>query len=265
MISHRVDDTLFLFLARSFARLGSVALTYDLSSTELSTSIQGFSHLDFIPLVTGLTRVGFVFALSVTECSTLGSSSFVRSWLHTGLAALASDFTHGGSAPSSQQHACLGLALLVVGMSCLGLVFALSVIESSTLGLLLFPRSFARLSSVVLALQFTHLGSPLFLRGMTYLGFLSLTSGVSRLSSSSLILDAVNSESALLIRSFAHLEPVLLIADLSHFNFALLAHSFARVGFIPLLFGLARVGLVFSLSIVDCADMGLLLLVQSMV
>ena len=70
-----MDFSMFL---RSFACLGSAPLVSDCSHVDLSTFPHSFSKLGFLSLAVGLVRAAFVFFLSVSEVSTLGSLMFLH-------------------------------------------------------------------------------------------------------------------------------------------------------------------------------------------
>jgi len=70
----------FLTFPRSFACLGSLPLASDCSHVDFSTFPHSFSKLGLLLFALGLVRAAFVFFLSVSDVSTLGSLMFLHGY-----------------------------------------------------------------------------------------------------------------------------------------------------------------------------------------
>jgi len=91
----------------------------------------------------------------------------------------------------------------VLGLSRVGSVFSLSVMEIANLGSSMSLRSFTRLGSSMSVFDFLHLGSSLSLRCFTRLGSSVSLLGMARVGSALSLVDCANFGSSLSVRSFA--------------------------------------------------------------
>ena len=133
----------FAVPVRSFACLESVLSVLDFGSLGSLVLFQGLSHFESSVSICGVARVGSVFALSLIDTCTLGSTLSVRSFACLGSLLLTLDLAHMGSLMLLRSCAHLGSAVLAVGLSRPGLVFALSVVDATSLGFSLPARCLA--------------------------------------------------------------------------------------------------------------------------
>eukprot|EP00913_Durusdinium_trenchii_P009304 g8743.t1 len=198
-----------------------------------------------------LQRSSFVFLLSVVDSAFSGSSLFLHTMARFGPCVFASDFFRLGFVLPSHSHSQVDLVVLVMGLSCLGFVSTLSVIESTLLDSVLSAQSLVQLDLPSLALQFAHLGSLTSPRSFACLGLVASLFGSLRLGFTVLMSDATSFGLAPLLRSFAQLGPAILVFDFTSFELPMLLR-----GLMLLVLGLTRAGFVFSPSVVDTANLG---------
>ena len=164
----------------------------------------------------------------------------------------------------TRSPAHLGFSFLLIGSSCVGSVFSLSVIESSQLGSMLFLHSYSCLGLVLPALDFLHLEFSSPLRGHTYFGFLFLVFGMTKPASQLSVLDFVTTAFSVSLRSPARLGSSLLVLDFAHVDSPVLVRSFVHPGLVASTLGVARLGFIFSLLVVDYTFSDSLLSARSM-
>ena len=231
---------------QSFARVDSSLPSLDHSTPELPLSLRGLGKIGLTSPASGVTRADLLSLLSVTETAALGSLMPTRglSCLGTNLPALSS--SHAASVSSSQSFMRSGSMATAFGMSCVGLVFALLVVDVAQLGSAFFARRFARtglgmsplsaawpdpstpsrshthLDPVLLAFQAHRLGFPSLVLGVSLLGASLLSRSLSRPDASMLPFQAASLEAFSLLRSFSCLGSRLLVVGLTCVGFVFL-------------------------------------------
>ena len=250
-----------LVFARSFVCPGSLPLVLDCSCFDLPVSLQAPGKMELVLLVFGLTRVGFVFSLSVIDSALFGFLASLQSSAKLGLALLLADhvasdptiplhsFARSGSTlfvldlskfdPSLplHQHARLGLTLSLCGLFRLGPFMPLFDLAKFELALSL--RSSACPGPLVLILEFSHPDFLTFIHDFARLEFSLPTSGISRADFVFFlpVIDSTHLDLSILLRSAACLESALLVLDHSVIESSPFPHSFAQLGlFILVLF-----------------------------
>ena len=135
---------------RSMTRLGSCLSALDLAHMDPSMSIHSSTRLEFMLLVIGLTCLGLVSSLPVTDCTNSGSPLLARSFARPGLAPLALD------------HPRPGFVLPLRSMAHSD--FAVPVLDPLRPEPLPSPHSLGRPELAVFVLDLLRLGSTLSLR-----------------------------------------------------------------------------------------------------
>ena len=242
------DASMFL---KSLARPGSTLLTPDLVNVgsilfvqKLARQGSALSALDCghsgaaLPMrspfrcgstssLSGLSRAGFVFALSVCSRSTPGSSlpprsparpgpaasapgslsfestSLSQSLGRLGLSASALQYSHLGPSLSLQDSARSGSTASVAGCSRAGLVSSLPAAAVSQLDFSSSPRSSARVGLAMSALDSLRLEPFLSAQTPTHLGFIASLNGLARLDSPPVVPSSSRVDLLVLLRSFA--------------------------------------------------------------
>ena len=221
-----------------------------------------YSRIESAVSVFGLSRVGFVFLLSVIDASTSGSLASVRSFARLGSALFTLDFSNVESLMLVHNYVRVGLALLCWGLSRIGFVFALSVIDATQLGSLLSVRCFTCLDSVAFTLGFDHIDFPSFVRNHLQPALTMFVLGMVRVDSSVSIPDFGTVDFSLFLHSPAQLDSALLALNYAKLDFPFLLRQFAHLEPTASIFGLSRAGSVFPLFLVDAATFSSLLSLQ---
>ena len=184
----------------------------------------------------GLSRAGSVFSLSLVEVAQSELLTFLRSFSCAESVASTMDLAKLELILFLQSHARPEVAAPAFGMSCLGSVFVLSVIETAWIGLFLSSQSSSRPASCVFAPGCIQPGSASLLR----------SSG--KISSSALALDLLRLESLLLPRGSHRPDSAVLLVGLSRIDFVsfLLVVSSSRLGLFLPTRSLAQPGVVVS-------------------
>jgi hypothetical protein len=123
---------------------------------------------------------------------------------------------------------------------------------STVLGSWLGPLQVSGTFSVF---DYARLGSSLSVLDMTLLGSTLSLRSFARLGSSLSVLDFIHVGSSLSIRSMSRLGSALSVIDFVHLGASVSVRSVSRLGSSVSLLGLARLGSVFSLSVLDVAEM----------
>ena len=184
----------------------------------------------------GLSRAGSVFSLSLLEVSQSELLTSLRSFSCGESPTPTMDLAKVEPILFLQSHAQLGVAAPAIGMSCLGSVFVLSVIETAWLGFLLSPQSSSRPASCASAPGCIRPGSASPLR----------SSG--KTSSPALALDLLRLEPLLLPRSYNRQDSAMLLVGLSRLELVsfLLVASMSRLGLFLPTRSLAQAGVAVS-------------------
>ena len=204
-----------------------LTLALDLLHLELSSLVQSSGRVDLAFPVCGKLQSDFLlFSLGFVH---VGLPLFLRSFSCSGSVLFALDFAKAESSVFAKSFAQVGLASSIFGLSRVGFVFFLPLIDTTILGFFSLLRSFAHPESALSVVDFVHMGFILLIRGHARLGpFL-------------LMLDFLSLGFLASMRNSVHLESVLL------------------------LFGLARTDLVFFLPVTDGTWLGSLPFVRGSV
>ena len=153
-------------------------LVLDRAHFEAPLPLQSLAQLELMPPALGLTCLGFVFSLSVTERAHFELMPSARSPTQLDPAPLTSDFGRMGPLmlPRSWSH--LGASVPVTG-TC-RLASMLSASDLTELDLVLLVHSSCRLDLALPVLDPTRLGLPPLLRSLSRFGFLVLVPGACR-------------------------------------------------------------------------------------
>ena len=127
---------------RSLACSGFAMPVLDFLHLGLGLSPHSLTQLDFVLLLLGLSRVGPVSLLLLTDSTCLGPSLLVRGAGCLELAMSVLDFLHLGLSFLLRSCACLGSAVSVFGLTRLGPVFLLPVVDNVHLDLSLSLHGF---------------------------------------------------------------------------------------------------------------------------
>lgn len=169
-----------------------------------------------------------------------------------------------GASTPAQFCARIDLGVLLLGLSRVGPVFSLSVLEFTHLDVSLVARSFARIGVVILVLDLFYLGPSMPSRFGARLGPTSLLMGTAWAGISLLVTEPVFLGSSLPLRSRSQSGPSLLATDLLHLGALMPLHSRVRLGSPAPSLGLARSDIVFSPPVTDYTHLGVSLSVRSM-
>lgn len=106
-----------------------------------SSLLHNFAHLDLSLSVLRIARLES--SILLPDSAMVGSLISTRSSAQVDLSLFAPGSEHLGLSPSAQSMVRSEPAVLVLGLSCTGFVSSLFVIDASTLGSPIPPRSFA--------------------------------------------------------------------------------------------------------------------------
>lgn len=171
-----IQCDLAVFL-KSVSWVGSVMFVLDFLHLGLIISLRGPGHLGLVVLATGLSCLGFVSPLLVTESTNPGPFLSVHSIACSGLASSVPDFARMGLPLLPQGSGQVDSMPLVMGMSRMGLCSL--ILDVAQLGLPLFSHSLARSDSASFAFDFLHPGSPMLLQSSSRSGPTMLLFGLS--------------------------------------------------------------------------------------
>ena len=172
-----------LSFIRSLARPDSYMLVLEFTKSDFLVSLRDVTHSSSPLSCFGLTRVGFVFALSVTDVAHMDLPSLAQSLSHIAFLTLACDFSSVGLALFSKNLGRLSSAIFVMGMTCIG--SSLLILCGMQVGPPVFVQSFAHSALAILACGFEHFDffplprnlarseSTLLVSGLTCVGFAS--------------------------------------------------------------------------------------------
>ena len=241
----------FLLLMRYLAHLDSPILVLKADHLDFPTSSHSSGCLDFMTFVLGLTCVGSVSFLFLIDVTTTESTLSTRGFSRLGLLLFISDMEKLGSILLLQSPACLDFGVSVCGLSCVGSVFALFLVDGICMGSATLARSFQRVSPASFALEFGHIGFFLFLREPSRLGFVFLPCGSGCLESTTSLFDAAFAGLTLFVKSSACSDLLLPAFDLAGLGSLLFSRDFGYSGFGFSVFGLTRSEPLFALLLVD--------------
>ena len=243
---------LFLFV-HSLACLELVMSVLDSLHLGLPLSPQSFGQLTSAFFTVGLSRSGSVFVLSVIDTVHFGLSLLVRKFARLESAVLPLDLLHLAFSMSVQGSAWQGFSVLIWGLSRVGLVSSLPVLDDAHLDSMSLMRSLGQLNLALSVLDFLHLGLFLLVRGYTRLGSAVSVLGMSRVDLSLSLLDYTEPGSSLFLQASSHLALLLLVLDPLHMDLPPPMRSCIDLGFATLILGFTRLGSVSSLFVVSSA------------
>ena len=246
---------------RSFAHLGLVVFVLDFLHLGFSASARSTTCLALSFFL--LTRVAMDSLLFVSDFLHLEPFILLQSHSQLGFPLSMLEWTRFGSLLSSRAMACLGSTLLASGLTRLGSVFFLPVIDVTTFGSLLPIRSLACSGPFTLALDLLHLDSSLLPRGCCHLELAFLMFGATRLGPTSLPLEHASLGLFLPLRSMSCSGSAVLVLDHLRLDFILSLQSFAHAEFAFFVFGIMETGP--SLPPLECLTPGLFLPARSYV
>eukprot|EP00435_Cladocopium_sp_Y103_P074697 s154_g50.t1 len=202
-------------------------LALDLLHLEFSSLVQNSGRVDFAFSVCGKLQSDFLlFLLGFVH---VGLPVFVRSFSCSGSLLFASDFAKPESSVFMHSFVRVGFAPLIFGLSRVGFVFFLPLIDTTILGFSALVRSFAYPESAMSVVDFVHMGFIPLIRGLAYLG------------------------------------PFLLVLDFLRLGFLASSKNYVHLESFLSPFGLARTDLVFFLSVIDSTLLGSFLSIRSSV
>lgn len=238
-VAERVHLDLSLF-PRSIIRPGSLVFAYDLAHTELGPSSQGYSYPGSpMPVIAASYLASLLLVLDFVHSEFVASP---RTSARLGSALLVLNFASSGLSTSLHGCACPGSTLLAVGLACAGFCFLPLVIETMTLDLSTFARSFGRLELVLLVLDFLHLESRTSVRSLVRVDFSMFLAGMPRAGSifSLLVVDTCEIEFMPSARSLAKPELLIPVLEKSYLGFFPSLRQFAQLSLTALILGSAR-------------------------
>jgi len=224
-----IDSTLLgsSMSVHSSACFDFALLALDLLHLELSTLIQNSGRVDLTFPVCGKLLSDFLlFSLGFVH---VGLPLFLRSFSCSGSLLLALDFAKAESLLFMRSIVQVGFAPLIFGLSRVGFVFFLPVIDTTILGFVVLLRSFAHPESALSVVDFVHMGFILLVRGLACLG------------------------------------PFLLVLDFLRLGFLTSMRSSVHLESFLFPFGLACTDLVFFLPVTDATWLGSLPSIRSSV
>lgn len=133
----------------------------------LVVPVLDFLHLGLVSLLQGFGRCGFL--ASASSCARSGSMMpisdslhpdlvpFLQSFSKMGFVMPTLDFLHLGLLPFARSYICIGFALSVIGLTRVGFVFALSVLDSTWSGSSLSVRSLSQFDLAMFVSDLLHL------------------------------------------------------------------------------------------------------------
>ena len=128
---------------RSFARPGSPPLVCDFIHLEPPPSVRDSACLGLTLLTVGITCVGFVFSPLIVDMANLGLAVLAKSFTHFDLPSSTPDFAHIDPTLFLRSFSQPEPIVPVFGVSCVGLVSSLPLMDRTTLELSLLLQSFA--------------------------------------------------------------------------------------------------------------------------
>lgn len=224
-----IDSTLLgsSMSVHSSACFDFALLALDLLHLELSTLIQNSGRVDLTFPVCGKLLSDFLlFSLGFVH---VGLPLFLRSFSCSGSLLLALDFAKAESLLFMRSIVQVGFAPLIFGLSRVGFLFFLPVIDTTILGFVVLLRSFAHPESALSVVDFVHMGFILLVRGLACLG------------------------------------PLLLVLDFLRLGFLTSMRSSVHLESFLFPFGLACTDLVFFLPMTDATWLGSLPSIRSSV
>lgn len=241
----------FFSFPRSISRFGLSVLAFDFLKPDFPPLLRSSSQMDLLVFLLGLSCCGFVSSSSAVEHAHLELLSPSRSLARFGSMLLVLDLLHMDSPLFFQSHTCQGPSLPPWGLTCLGLVSPLSVIECTSLGLVLSIRSMVRSDLAALVSDSLHLGLASLLRSHAWIDLMTLVFGKSQFELNMLVLDLLHLGLPPPLRSLGHFGPSTLVLDLLHLGLTVFLHEFTQADLPLSLPGLARAGFVFFLLVIS--------------
>eukprot|EP00435_Cladocopium_sp_Y103_P006375 s4706_g2.t1 len=149
-------------LAQSLTHIAFFTLTCDFSNVGLALFSKNLGRLSSTIFVMGMSCIAS--SLLILCSMQVGPPVLVQSFAHSALAVFACGFEHFEFFPLPRNFAQSESTLLVFGLTCVGFVSLLSLVDSYTMDLSMFVRGLVKFESVVSPFDFLHLGSSTFLR-----------------------------------------------------------------------------------------------------
>ena len=236
------------------ACFGVPPLVTNLSQLDLPLSPRSFSCAGSSLLPTGSARAGS--SLLVLDSLHLDLSLPLQSSLQPGASIMVLDAAALGFSLSLRSLLQLGSLLLLLGVSRLGSLFALPVVGSTNLELLLPLRSSSHLSPVTLVSDFQCLDFSAAPRSLARLGAASSCSGSATVDSLLLILDLISVGPSTLPKSSGQLGPPLSTLNFASPDFFVSTHSPSHLESTPPAIGILRVGPISPPSATDASSTG---------
>ena len=253
-----------MLLLRSYACPGPALFALSSVRVSLSMPVRSFVCAGLLLLVAGISRVGFVSALSVAETLRLGIPASLHSFSRLGLIALASDSARLGFSLSLHSTVCPGLTVLVSGLTRPGSVFSLFVVDYARVDPFSSLRSLGCLEALLLALDYLCLGFLTSLRQLTHPGFPMFLTGRARTGALLPALNSASSGSLPLLRSFSWTGLSPLAFQFGTLGSSMLLRSAAQVEVSAFTAGMCRPGLVSLLPVADVSHVEFSLLTRSL-
>ena len=248
---------------QSPSHLDLLLLILDETHVGLSLSAHSFARMESSFSTAGISRLGFVFALLVSNEIHTGSLLLIRSCAKPEFVVPLTEVAAIGSFALVRSYCRPSSSLLALGVGRLGFPTSLSGAANVEFTPLL--QSSSQTGSAPLVLSLAKPDSSTFPRASAQLGLMLPVCGLSWAGSifSLSLIDDTHLGPLLPLQSFARLGFNLFVLDSNFLGFLLPMRSYTQVAFPLLLFGLARLGFVFSLFLVDAAHVGFLPLIHS--
>ena len=141
---------------QQLGRLEALLSTLGVARSDLSVSILALSSFESLLPLQSLSRPGFL--VSALDLFHADSSVFIQSFTHLDFSSFIFDLVSLDFLPSLKAASCLEFAAVLLGMSRVGSVFPLLVLDAGHLDSSLPLRSPARLELALLMLVPGHVG-----------------------------------------------------------------------------------------------------------
>ena len=210
-----------LSFIRSLARPDSYMLALEFTKSDFLASLRDVIHSGSALSCFGLTRVGFVFALSVTDAAHMDLPLLAQSLSHIAFLTLTCDFSSVGLALFSKNLGRLSSNLFVMGMACIA--SSLLLFCGMQVGFPVFVQSFTHSALAPFACGFEHFDffplprnsaqseSTLLVFGLTCVGFVSSLS----------LFDSYTMDLSMFLRGLVRFESVVSPLDFLHLGSSL--------------------------------------------
>ena len=244
-------------LLRSLARSGLVVFALDSLHSGLLLSLRSHVGSELTAPALGLSCLDSVSSPSVTATTLLEPPASAHSFACSGLTPPVLGFSHLGFFVPLRAMGRLGALASTIGLSRMGLVSLLLVVDAVSVELPTFSQSSARLGFASLATDRTHSDFPSALRGLARPDLAasapdSLHMGSSASSQSALRCDPTASVPGLSCLGFVSPLPA---ADVARLDLPSLSRSVARTEVAAFVLAFSHVGLLPTLRSFGCLEM----------